>query len=218
MSEDSSNLYTEDYFLRGPETGLSNYVAYSWKPEQTLQHAIYVERHLRMSKGESILDVGCARGYFVKAMRMLGYDAYGIDISRWAIENCHEDAKGFVLLATAADFTTQPWEFDWINFKDVAEHIPMDKLIETVQALSKRARKGILVIVPLSAYSGGKYVREEDEKDSTHIHRWTLSDWILFLTKNTKDFTVSGSYSIRGIKECCKAESMGCGFLTLTRI
>lgn len=207
-------VYDEDYYLRGKETGKSNYENYSWKPEQTLQHAIYVQRHLGIQAGDSVLDVGCSRGYLVKALRMMGIQAFGQDISRWAIENCDPEVKEFV----SNDLVAEPNSYDWINLKDVCEHIEKTDLELLIQKLSRAAKKGMLVIVPLSAYTNGKYIREEDEADSTHVHRWTLSDWLMFLTDNTKDMTVSGSYYIRGIKDCCKQRKMSCGFFTLTRI
>lgn len=210
--------YDEDYFLRGKAKGISNYENYRWMPEQTFQHAIFVERHLRMSKGESVLDFACARGYFVKAMRMLGYKAWGIDISRWAIENCHPDVKAYCLRGKATSVMSMPSSFDWVVAKDVFEHIPEPELEETVKALSQKAQKGMLVIVPLSLETGGRYVREEDEMDQTHVNRWTLSDWLVFLHRFTEGFTVSGGYAIRGLKECCRAEDRACGFITLTKL
>lgn len=218
MSEEPSSYnaalgsqYGEGYYMRGEG---SNYVNYSWRPDLTLPHAIYVSRHLGIQQGHTILDVGCSRGYFVKAMRIMGFEAFGCDISKWAIENCDPDVKPFVWNRPPISGE----RFDWITMKDVAEHVPMEELIGLLSNLSISAKRGMLIIVPLSAYTGARYIRDEDEQDTTHIHRWTLSDWILFLTENTKDFTVSGSYYIRGIKECCKPKSMSCGFLTLTRI
>src|SRR5690349_883148 len=99
--------------------------------------------------------------------------------------------------------------------KDLCEHVAKTELIELLSKVSQSTKKGALIIVPLSAYTGARYIRDEDEKDVTHIHRWTLSDWLLFLTEHTMNFTVSGSYYIKGIKECCKPSSMSCGFFTL---
>lgn len=206
--------YDADYFLRGKETGKSNYENYSWKPEQTLQHAIYVQRHLGIHAGDSVLDVGCARGYFVKALRMMGIQAFGHDISRWAIENCDPDVVEFV----SNELVAEKNSFDWITCKDCMEHIPMEKLEPLLKQLSAAAKKGMFIIVPLAKYFGGQYVRDEDEADKTHIHRFTISDWLEFLMKHTKNMTVSGSFYLKGVKECCRERSMSCGFFTLTRI
>lgn len=211
---DPGAIYSEAYFMDGQNQKLSNYFSYTWKPAQTLPHAIYVSRHLGIQQGHTVLDVGCAKGFFVKAMRMMGFEAFGYDISKWAIENCDPEVSEFV----STELIAPPRSYDWITLKDICEHVEKTELIALVQKLSRAARRGLLIIVPLSAYTGGRYVRDEDEADVTHLHRWTLSDWLIFLIEHTKDFTVSGSYYIKGIKECCVARRMGCGFFTLTRI
>lgn len=206
--------YDSDYYLRGVETGKSNYQDYRWLPEQTLTHAIYVQRHLRITAEDTVLDVGCARGFFVKALRMMGVKSFGYDISEWAIENCDPDVKDFV----STTLNAEPLSYDWITLKDLCEHVELDELKSLIGKMSLAAKKGMLVVVPLSSYLGGRYVRDEDEKDSTHIHRWPLVEWITFLMENAPQFTVSGSFYIRGIKECCKSKAQSCGFLTLNRI
>ena len=42
------------------------------------------------------LDVGCARGYLVEALRELGVDAHGCDVSRYAVEHAAPGALGYV--------------------------------------------------------------------------------------------------------------------------
>src|SRR4051794_39820567 len=42
---------------------------------------------------ESVLDAGCAMGFLVEALRERGVDAYGIDISSYAIANVHESVR-----------------------------------------------------------------------------------------------------------------------------
>ena len=42
---------------------------------------------------KSVLDIGCAKGYLVKSFTELGIDAYGIDISTYAINNCLSEVR-----------------------------------------------------------------------------------------------------------------------------
>ena len=44
------------------------------------------------------LDVGCARGYLVEALRELGVDAHGCDVSGYAVEHAAPGALGYVRL------------------------------------------------------------------------------------------------------------------------
>lgn len=205
--------FGEDYFMRGQELGLSNYTAYSWLPELTLAMADHLKKHLHIQDGDSVYDFGCSRGYLIKALNMLGVKATGYDISRWAIENCDEGVKGLVSNTLSAGALSR----DFVISKDCMEHIPLSQLNQIIPKLCDSCRKSLLFIVPLTAYSGGAYVRKEDEMDSTHLIRYTLPDWLLLLAKLAPDFTVSGSYHIEGLKPASSQVPQSCGFFTLQR-
>ena len=40
--------------------------------------------------GKKVLEIGCAYGYIVHYLRGLGVNAYGIDVSAWAVQKAHE--------------------------------------------------------------------------------------------------------------------------------
>lgn len=203
--------FTRDYYMNGPVTGISNYSDYHWIPELTIPACRAIAEHLGMRKKASILDVGAARGFYVKAFRELGFEAYGNDISEWAVENCDPAVKEWMSTAIPAR------EFDWVTLKDVAEHIPVEKLSALIEGLSAITLKGMFFVVPIAESSGGRYLRIEDESDVTHVNRWTLDEWISFLEDNAPGFTVSASYHIDGIKPASVEVRHSCGFLTLTK-
>ncbi len=203
--------YGESYFMNGPASGLSNYVAYSWRPELTLPACQKIARYLGARPYDAILDVGCARGFYVKALRQLCFHAYGYDVSEWAISNCDPDVKEFV------SNSLPKRAFDWAILKDVAEHIEPRDLFLLVNTLNDRLTKGMLIIVPLAESRGGRYIRDEDERDVTHVNRWTLNDWIVFLEEAAPDFNVNASYNIHGIKPAAALVPHSCGFFTLIR-
>jgi ubiquinone/menaquinone biosynthesis C-methylase UbiE len=49
--------------------------------------------------GDKVLDLGCAKGFFVKDLRdaLPGLDVVGMDVSDYALENAHPDAKPFLM-------------------------------------------------------------------------------------------------------------------------
>ena len=209
-----SETYGEDYYLRGKQMGLSNYEDYRWLPGQTCKHAAHLMRYLKIREGQTVLDVGCSRGYLVKALRWSGIEAYGYDISRWAIENCDEEVKEWV----SNELKAEPKQYDWITLKDVCEHIEPSELAPLLEKLSAAAKRGLFIVVPLTIFMGGNYIRPEDEADVTHVNRWPLDFWMQYLMHHCPGFTVSVSYYIKGIKECCADHPGGCGFFTITRI
>lgn len=210
-----SEQFDADYFLRGKETGKSLYENYRWLPDLTIPMAQRVVDHCGMEKGCKILDFGCARGYLVKALRGLGFDAYGMDVSRWAIANCDPDVRRYCFMNDAVGKGC-PAEFDWIIAKDVLEHC---EYIDTVTySLMDMAKIGIFVVVPLSYTdnTGTSYVIEEYEKDVTHIQRHTLPYWISLFLK--PGWSVQASYRVPGVKDNYSKYEYGNGFIKVQRL
>jgi len=71
-----NNKYDEEYFESGLATGKSCYLNYRWLPELTIKMAHNIIRYLDLKENEKILDYGCAKGYLVKAFRILDIEAY----------------------------------------------------------------------------------------------------------------------------------------------
>lgn len=209
----SSEPYDEDYYLRGKQTGKSLYEDFRWLPDLTVPMAQRIVDHCGIERGDQVLDFGCARGYVVKALRQLGYRAWGIDASRWAVANCDPDVRDFVFHAVEPQ---AGGEFDWIIAKDVLEHI--EYVERTVHGIMHSARKGAFVVVPLSTFDGRRYVIDEYEKDVTHCQRMSLLSWARMFLR--PEWTVTVQYRLPGIKDNWYKPGMerGNGFITARRI
>ena len=185
------SIYDEDYYLRGVQTGKSLYVDYKWLPHLTIPMCQAIVSYLRIKKHETVLDFGCARGYTVKALRIIGYDAYGIDASEWAVANADEEVRKYLRRST-----TVQSQFHWILAKDVLEHVEeAAQLIANLQHYSN----GVFAVVPLAAEDCGPYVFSDYEKDKTHVHRLTLASWVRMFLRRGWD--VTASYRVPGIKD-----------------
>lgn len=206
--------YDDSYFLHGKKSGKSLYENYRWMPELTIPMARTIKNHCGIISSDQILDFGCARGYLVKAFRHLGFDACGVDVSQWAIDNADEEVKGYV---TRLEVSPTPlhMEFDWIIAKDVLEHCAYVDFV--ISNLMDHARQGVFVVVPLSLFArGSKYVIEEYEKDVTHIQRMNLPAWAeLFMRPGWR---VECAYRVPGVKCNYAKYERGNGFITARRI
>lgn len=209
----SSSPYTCEYYMDGKRLKLSNYESYSWKPDLTLPFARHLQWYLHLTVGDIVMEIGAARGFLVKALRMHGLNARGMDISEWAVENCDPAVKDYM----STQFVIGEKMYDWIIGKDVAEHISLEELRALVPLWGFSARKGIFLVVPLTGYRGGAYLRNEDEADPTHKIRFTLPDWLQLLQELLPDFNCNGSYHIHGIKPASSQMPQSCGFFTCTR-
>ena len=174
--------FDREYFEQGPMTGKSLYTNYRWLPELTLPMCHHLITYFGITADARILDFGCAKGYSVHGLRMLGYEAYGVDVSEYAISKAPKEVNGYV--KKIEPFEPLNAQFDWIICKDILEHLPYDKIDEQLQifAESLHGIGGLIVMVPLG--DGEKYYIDAYENDATHIIRENLQWWTDKLTKN----------------------------------
>lgn len=90
------------------------------------RHLRPLERIVGPPDGKRLLDVGCHIGVFVDVAQQGGWDAWGVEPSRWAAEQAQ--AQGLkVVNGTLATFGFEDASFDVITLWDVIEHLPDPK-------------------------------------------------------------------------------------------
>ena len=172
--------FDREYFEQGPMTGKSLYTNYRWMPELTIPLCHHLSRECPFEIDETILDFGCAKGYITYALRLLGYKAWGVDISEYAISQAPKEVNGYVeMIEPYAELSPRHW--NWIICKDILEHIPYDHIDEQLQILSE-ACDDLIAMVPLG--DGMKYNIEAYEHDVTHHIREPLEWWNDKFTSN----------------------------------
>lgn len=92
---------------------------------------------------KTVLDAGCAMGYLVAALRDRGVEAYGLDISEYAISMVREDIRPYCFVGslTAPLPEGLPTRFDLVTNIEVLEHIyaeDAEKAIKNLCALTDR--------------------------------------------------------------------------------
>ncbi len=109
-----------------------------------------VNTYAGASRGR-FLDIGCARGDLLKALRDKGFDCYGVEISRGAVDIGRRDF-GLNLFAGTLDEAAYPDDhFDWVSAGDVVEHLqdPAAMIKEIARILRPSGR--IIIEVPSEA-------------------------------------------------------------------
>lgn len=107
-----------------------------------------VEYILKKGIKGPVLDVGCAHGYIVKRLREKGINAWGIDISKYAIDHAPEDIKQYLRHADATDIPFPDKTFDMAVSFSTLEHIPTEKIEETIKEITRVAKRGIISVTP----------------------------------------------------------------------
>jgi hypothetical protein len=210
-----TNEYDEDYYLRGALVGKSLYVDYRWLPNLTLTMVRRVADHLGIVKSDAVMDLGCARGFCVRALVELGYDARGIDISEWAIANCDETVKDRVVVASVDLMGSH----DWVLAKDTLEHVHEEEIYGTLAAIAASARKGVFIVVPLSPDIDEPYVVSDYEKDITHKIRWPMVAWVSAIESAFgHGWSIQFQYRLEGVKDNYAGWPKGNGFITVRKL
>lgn len=79
---------------------------------------------------QTVLDAGCAMGFLVECLRDRGTEAFGIDISEYAIQNVHPTIRPYCWVGSVA--RPFPRKYDLIVSIEVLEHIPREEAEQAV--------------------------------------------------------------------------------------
>lgn len=113
---------------------------------------------------KTVLDVGCAKGFLVEALRDLGVEAYGIDISEYAISQVRDDIKPYCKVASAEEPLDR--QYDLIVNIEVLEHIEKTLIPNIIANICKHTDKVIFSSTP------------SDFKEVTHINIQPIEYWV----------------------------------------
>jgi len=161
MTLNLSSHYDEEYFDGG-----KGYHTY----EDAEHFKLTAEELIRLFEPVSVLDVGCAKGYLVKAFRELGIPAWGIDISDYAISKAPEEVADYLFQydITSGKKMTFP-EVDLVISSDTMEHIP-EKLAPVAIDFMRSCGDRIYIKV-------GTLQTPDWQHDESHITMHRLDWW-----------------------------------------
>ena len=179
--------FTKDYYEDGVRKHISGYEDYKWMPTRSIPEALDIQSNFEF---KTCVDYGCAKGFLVNALRIVGCDAWGEDISEYAVENCHPNVRDYVSLPN--DKT-----YDLLICKDVLEHVEVDDIPSVLQKFKKKSKQFFFVI-PLG--DDDRFRIREYEVDITHVTKKDEEWWIKMFESQGLEL-VKFSYSLGSIKE-----------------
>jgi len=214
--EEEQCMYDEAYFEYGIETGVSLYQNYRWMPELTIPMVMTMIDFLGIHRYQTVLDFGCAKGFVVKAFRLLGRSAFGVDSSEYAISRVDPDVQRYCLLKKGPTYANRklgfPRSFDYCIAKDVFEHLIESELSDELYVVPSDR---LFAVIPLG--EEGKYRAPANDLDVTHRICEPESWWVEFFMKkgwNVTDLRLC----IPGIKDhYYDSYPTSHGFFTLER-
>ncbi len=130
-----SKQFGEMYFDGPREYGYGGYIYDGrWKPV-----AKDIIDHFGLKPGDKVLDVGCAKGFLVKDLLAEGIDAYGVDISEYALQNCEPEVVGRLHLGSADSLPFPDNSFDCVLSLNTIHNLTRDKAIVAIQEVERLA-------------------------------------------------------------------------------
>lgn len=100
-----------------------------------------LEMDRRLKCNPRWIDLGCAQGTLVKAARMLGWEAYGIDGAESAVR-----PSRFILNGDITEHISASEPFDMVTAWEVLEHIPEHLLPGVVDNIVRNLKPGGLFL------------------------------------------------------------------------
>jgi SAM-dependent methyltransferase len=144
-------LYGDAYFgvgrdPSGDRRGRSGYAVYDRVSSNADIAAYLLWRNFRAHRA---LDVGCAKGYLVEALRERGIEAHGCDVSSYAVEHAAPGALGYVRLGDLSNgLPYDDGEFDLVSALEILEHLPADRVPEAVAELRRVCGGVVYATIP----------------------------------------------------------------------
>ncbi len=154
-----------------------------------------LEKVEKLVQPSRLLDIGCARGTFLKVAESRGWQTTGVDISTSAVKHC-QDQGLTAYCGNLPDLGFEAGSFDFVNMEDSIEHIPDPKEIITEVYRLLKPGGWLLVRTPdigslLARVLGKRWIQI---KPREHIYYFS-ADTLRKLLEPC-GFTVSGTESL----------------------
>jgi len=177
------SFYSKDYFLNakgsmyGRKIG-DRYQFYPYTEEYQLPGDREFAKSVKVNLNTtSVMVLGCARGYMVRAFREINVDAVGVDISKWVIENCDPTVVDYVYNGDVCDLSL--WDdksFDLVLAIDVLEHIRVPDLYTAIDECT-RVGKLVFLGCPIAKNDDNPDQSDPNEEGS-HVSIYSLKWWV----------------------------------------
>jgi glycosyltransferase involved in cell wall biosynthesis len=112
----------------------------------------------------TVLDAGCGIGFLVDALRKRSVEAYGFDISEYAISQVPDELQSYCWVASVTEELDR--DYDLIVCTEVLEHLPPDLVEDAIGNLTRHTGQILFSSTP------------SDFAEPTHYSVRPLESWI----------------------------------------
>ena len=158
---DISRKYDKEYFDGDRSYGYGGYKYDGrWRPV-----AKDIINYYSLKEGDKFLDIGCAKGFLVQDLVDLGIDAYGVDISEYAIKSASKKIQGRLNLCDAKNLYFPNNSFDVVVSINTIHNLEKNECLKAVKEIQRVTKKGSFIQV--DSY--------ENDKQQKIFESWVLT-------------------------------------------
>ncbi|MBA3469184.1 MAG: class I SAM-dependent methyltransferase [Herpetosiphonaceae bacterium] len=175
-------FYQDPAYYKGGGLGYNDYFAQRESHETLADQRLKRIEKLLPAPG-TVLDVGCAAGFFLAVAQKRGWTVAGVELSEDMAQYAR-DLTGQPIVPRVTELNVAPETFDAITFWEYIEHIP-DPQDEVRRLTTLLKPGGVLALsTPNSSYWGAVYKPEiwREFKPPAHIGFFTAATLTRMLT------------------------------------
>jgi 2-polyprenyl-3-methyl-5-hydroxy-6-metoxy-1,4-benzoquinol methylase/glycosyltransferase involved in cell wall biosynthesis len=156
--------YDADYFERGRKSNWER--GYSWEMFKGVFRDAAAYLAEMFPEARTFLDLGCAKGFLVRALRDRGLEAWGIDHSPWAIAQADPAAQPYLRLADINDAGDER-QFDVVVAMSILESLTEEQIRHFLPQARRRTRQALFATIPGLEQASDR--RNAEDRDLSHI-------------------------------------------------
>ena len=135
--------------------------------------------YYKIKPDAKILDVGCAKGYMVYDFKRQypGLEIHGVDISEYAIDNCHREVKNNLQVGKAESLKFEDNYFDLVISINTVHNLELKDCVASIKEISRVSKGNSFITV--DAYNS------DEEKE--RMFKWNLTAKTIMSTNDWKN-------------------------------
>lgn len=142
----SDSFYDRHYFDFHKDVSLESGYAAGYVDKQDFHDMTALARET--FRAERVLEAGCAKGYQVMALRQAGVEAWGFDLSAYAVETAPEEVRPWLKVGGCLDMGYPDSSFDLLLILETLEHVPPTDLDAILEEVRRVASRWVLATMP----------------------------------------------------------------------
>jgi len=154
------------------------YGGFSYNPKFWSKTVIDFKAHWNLNKDNSILDVGCGKGFMIyDFVRLIpNITIKGIDISEYAIKNSKSEVSNLLKVASADKLPFENDSFDFVISINTVHNLSLSDCKKAIKEIVRVSKKGSFITV--DAYS--------NEEEKKRMYEWNLTAKTIMSTDEWK--------------------------------